>query len=810
MSEQEKARGALHRAVELFDKALAARPGDVALLERQAEAWHRLGDLDYRTERAPANAAYRNAVAIRVRLAEQHPGEPRFRMALSRSYNGVAITVEKEPEALEAYRRSLELRLKLADELPGDADLLHGLAESFLNLATVLWSRGHREEAIELVKRSIDYGQAGLARRPYDLEFAMDLGGAYDSATAYYWNLNRQKEALAVSSEGVAFYRQKARDNPDVRGYPVALANALTTHAQYLNVMGRADEAVSVFRQAAEAVEKMPDPDAGALAAACRLRTQIAAILAGNDAAKEFKSWPLVARHEAQLGIADMKESVARGFRRADLFRNDPHAKALLNRDDVKAILADMERPADEKPRVQATAPSNKLAAPSPLDQPGRLEEDRFLGELTISLLDNDGGELDRARSSLEALLARIDARRKSGADSPALEASSRSIKLSLGEQLWKAGELAKAKSVWDEVLAPVRRLPPDDPRRAAFIAGTAPAMKRLTDRFVEHALWEQAAEFDDYFRAGDTDGRFLRCFDSALLALARGDVAAYRAVTEEGVSRLAGSSGFWLFNAVRTATLSTDSPVPPQKFLPLAERLVNEGKNDAWYTEFKISLAIALFRAGRDEDALVTQKDHAEHVVAKALAALVHAHAGRSQQAKRWLGALEYHLESDLRDGLVSWGALRMPRHPAINVLWADLLRREAYALLHTTPPELCNLRLLRADALWQLQDQKHAEIELAAALALAPEPSAALLDRARTFETLDLRDRADADIDQAIRRNPDDPRPSSLAAGCSPREAMPRRRTRRTPAGPAWPAAGSTPSWKPAGGSPGHIPAT
>ena len=92
LSEQEKARVALRRSVELYDKALAARPGDVKLLEQQAEVWHRLGDLDYRTDRATANAAYSKAIAIRERLAAAHPAEPRFRMALSRSLNGLAIS----------------------------------------------------------------------------------------------------------------------------------------------------------------------------------------------------------------------------------------------------------------------------------------------------------------------------------------------------------------------------------------------------------------------------------------------------------------------------------------------------------------------------------------------------------------------------------------------------------------------------------------------------------------------------------------------------------------------------------------------
>ena len=375
----------------------------MALLERQAEAWHRLGDLDYREQRAPANAAYRKAVAIRERLAEQHPDEPRLRMALSRSYNGVAVTVGTAAEVLEAYRRSLTLRLNLADELPGDADLLHGLSESFLNLGIQLWNGGHREEAIELVKRSIDYGRAGLARRPYDIEFVTDLGAAYDTATSYYWQQSRRDEALAVLAEGIAFYRKQARENPDIPGYAIALANSVTSRGQYFREMKRSEEAVTAFREAAETIEKMPEPEGGALAAAFRLRTQIAALLLGSAAADDFKSWPEAARREAELGIADMRGSVARGFRRTELFTQDPFAKALLERDDVKTILAEAKRPADLKPPVEAGATAKPAAAPTPLDQPGRLEEDRFLGELSINLLSENNGKRDGSRARSDA-----------------------------------------------------------------------------------------------------------------------------------------------------------------------------------------------------------------------------------------------------------------------------------------------------------------------------------------------------------------------------------------------------------------------
>ena len=109
----------------------------------QSEVWHRLGDLDYRTDKPTANKAYRSAVAIRERLAADAPAEPRFRMALSRSFNGLAISVELRRRAVrDAYRRSLELRLKLADEIPEDPDLLHGLGESLTLKGTTVTNKG--------------------------------------------------------------------------------------------------------------------------------------------------------------------------------------------------------------------------------------------------------------------------------------------------------------------------------------------------------------------------------------------------------------------------------------------------------------------------------------------------------------------------------------------------------------------------------------------------------------------------------------------------------------------------------------------
>jgi eukaryotic-like serine/threonine-protein kinase len=435
LGEQDKARLALGRAVELYDKALAAQPGGVDLMERQAEVWHRLADLDYGRDNRSAYAAYRKAIAIRERLAATHPAEPRFRMALSRSLNGLAISGAPADEKRDAYRRSLELRLKLADEIPEDPDLLHGLGESFVNVGILLWNDGHREESVALVKRSIEYGRAAVARRPHDLEFASDLTGAYNNCAAFFWQLGRRDEAVALSGDGLAFLRKLSADNPDVPVYRDALANAVGTHGAYLMELGRTDDAVLSCRQAAEMMETRPEPAVGALATAALFRARVAWLLAGESAPRGLPSWPEPARREVDQAVADVRASVARGLRRADVFRANEFFKPLITRDDVKALLAEMERPA-VNPRPAPAGSTLAAPAPSPLDRPDRLDEDRFLGEVTISLLLDDKGKPDEVRARLEGTLARIEARRKAVPGSPALEAAARSLRVRIGAML--------------------------------------------------------------------------------------------------------------------------------------------------------------------------------------------------------------------------------------------------------------------------------------------------------------------------------------------------------------------------------------
>src|SRR5690349_19991630 len=130
--------------------------------------------------------------------------------------------------------------------------------------------------------------------------------------------------------------------------------------------------------------------------------------------------------------------------------------------------------------------------------------------------------------------MERVEARRKAGPDSPGLEPFAQSILVKLGDHLWKEWKLAEARRIWDEVFAPMRRLRAGDRGRQAVLTRYAPAMRRIGQLYFESGLWERAADFDGRYRAGDPAERRYRCYESGLLALAGGDVAAYRAIVSE------------------------------------------------------------------------------------------------------------------------------------------------------------------------------------------------------------------------------------------------------------------------------------
>jgi hypothetical protein len=225
---------------------------------------------------------------------------------------------------LHSLPRWLELRLKLAGEIADDPSRLHGLAESFYQLNLHLWYRGRYEEALDCVLRSIEYGRAGLARRPHDFESASDLLTGYNGAAHACWELGRHNEALAASAERTAYLRKLTTENPEVPTFRGGLAGSLAEHGSWLIFLKQPAQAVPWLSEAAEVLETTPDADAATLVMGSTNRAHSALFLAGDFADKPYESWPEASRRQADAAVADLKKPVDRGYRSADVIRASP------------------------------------------------------------------------------------------------------------------------------------------------------------------------------------------------------------------------------------------------------------------------------------------------------------------------------------------------------------------------------------------------------------------------------------------------------------------------------------------------------
>ena len=123
---------------------------------------------------------------------------------------------------------------------------------------------------------------------------------------------------------------------------------------------------------------------------------------------------------------------------------------------------------------------------PSPLDQPGRLEEDRLLGELAIALVEGEKGDPGQYTDRLGAILRRMDAQLKPGKASPAIERTLEATRLMVCEAYLKAGKLAELREL-------LSRLPDESSDQPQTLVQRAELFESmgLTDRADAH--WTRA-----------------------------------------------------------------------------------------------------------------------------------------------------------------------------------------------------------------------------------------------------------------------------------------------------------------------------
>lgn len=262
----------LPRAEREWDEAVLSRPIEAqrressrnVVLARQAvraararkDEWglaRALSALADTTVEEEAVAVREEAVAIYRRLCEVEPSVE-TRWALRRELMSLGVdldTIGHREQALEATRESVELARALVANEP--ESFLPSLAQSLTNFGHMLWELGRPEDALAASQEAVELCRNLANGTPKT--FLPDLAVALNNLGISLNAAMRREEALTVTQEAVEIRRDLAKQRPEA--FLPGLAKSLNNLGLALKVVGRREEALAAIQEAVEIRTKL-------------------------------------------------------------------------------------------------------------------------------------------------------------------------------------------------------------------------------------------------------------------------------------------------------------------------------------------------------------------------------------------------------------------------------------------------------------------------------------------------------------------------------------------------------------------------
>jgi tetratricopeptide (TPR) repeat protein len=107
------------------------------------------------------------------------------------------------------------------------------LAKCCFDMAGVLSRTGKPHEALPLYRRACDIRQELMAAHPDNLEFRVDLGSSLNNLAVLHWNLGRHQEALTILRQSIEQKRLVCGRASEVSKYRGDLDDGLARLARW-------------------------------------------------------------------------------------------------------------------------------------------------------------------------------------------------------------------------------------------------------------------------------------------------------------------------------------------------------------------------------------------------------------------------------------------------------------------------------------------------------------------------------------------------------------------------------------------------
>ncbi|HEV8072203.1 MAG TPA: serine/threonine-protein kinase [Planctomycetaceae bacterium] len=216
-----------------------------------------------------AEADYRAAVGIWLKLTEENPASTDFRYNLARNRFGLAGVLEFAGSLSESeaeYRMGLGMMRNLVDENPAVTQFRGGLTFGQGGLGKLLSETGRLTEAEVQYRAGLAIVQKVVEENPASVQFRRSLAIERHNLGTLLLQTARPEEAEVECRASVSIMQKLADDNPTVTVFRDTLPHCLKALGDVLRSRGRAAEAVELYERtiavAEPEVRKYPtDPE---------------------------------------------------------------------------------------------------------------------------------------------------------------------------------------------------------------------------------------------------------------------------------------------------------------------------------------------------------------------------------------------------------------------------------------------------------------------------------------------------------------------------------------------------------------------
>jgi serine/threonine protein kinase/Tfp pilus assembly protein PilF len=253
-----KHRRLLQQALTFYEQIAHQHSSEPSLPLKVAQAYGRAGRLRERLGQAEeAREAYRQAVAVSLRLATDFPNEPDYRQNLARSYASFGsmeasfFVPGRRPELEQTYADALRLQEHLVQEFPGNLEYLHDLAWTYAHLGymRLFGGAGPPTEAEEPVRRALEIREGLVEAKPTEFHYRQERGESLGNFGNLLCTTGRFEQAEGIVRRELEVRQKVSDDFPAEPDSHRCLADAYRDVAGLRKSTGRLQEAIAAYRQ---------------------------------------------------------------------------------------------------------------------------------------------------------------------------------------------------------------------------------------------------------------------------------------------------------------------------------------------------------------------------------------------------------------------------------------------------------------------------------------------------------------------------------------------------------------------------------